>query len=99
MQYEHAVFWSPKAKISYYNILEYIQTNWTYIELEAFVSRTKEVLKIISQSPALYPYSKQSDTYRCVLSHQTTLFYRRRNNQIELLVFWDTRRNPSTISY
>lgn len=56
------IIWSPKAKITYYHILEYIEENWTKKELRTFVNRTKQVLKHISQNPALYPYSAQSDT-------------------------------------
>lgn len=79
----YSIIWSPTAQISYFKILEYLDENWTHKELEA--------------NPLLYPYSKESDTHKCVVVKQVSLFYRVRNNDIELLVFWDTRQDPAKI--
>lgn len=79
----HVVIWSPKAKLSYYKILEYLDSEWTFKELKSFVSRTKEVLALISRNPKIYPYSKQSDTHRCVLTKQVSLIYRIKATQVE----------------
>jgi plasmid stabilization system protein ParE len=93
----YSIIWSPTAKISYYKILEYLNDNWTIKELEAFVKRTEEVIDHIYKNPLLYPYSKESDTHKCVVVKQVSLFYRIKNNGIELLVFWDTRQDPARI--
>ncbi|MBK0384204.1 hypothetical protein I5M32_14645 [Pedobacter sp. SD-b] len=83
----YAVKWSPKSKISYFSILEYLDEKWTFKELEAFVNRKEETIDHISKNHLLYPYSKESDAHKCVVVKQVSLFYRIKDNNIELLVF------------
>lgn len=92
-----SVTWSPTARLSYYQILEFLYEKWTQKELEAFINRTEEAIGHISDNPLLYPYSKESDTHKCVLVKQVSLFYRKRSSVIELLVFWDNRQDPAKL--
>jgi plasmid stabilization system protein ParE len=94
---EYSVIWSPTSRLTYYHILEYIIENWTFRELEAFIDRTEEVINHICNNPMLYPYSNESDSYRCVLVKQVSLFYRIKVNTVELLVFWDNRQDPAKL--
>jgi len=93
----YIVIWSPNARITYYRILEYLEQNWTIKEIEAFINRTEQVIKHINQSPLHYPYSKLSDSYRCVFIKQVSLFYRIKQQEIELLIFWDNRQDPAKL--
>lgn len=61
-----SVTWSPVAKRSYYQILEYLEEHWTQKELSAFINRTEEAIGHSCENPLLYPNSKKSDTYKCV---------------------------------
>ena len=79
-----SIIWSLTAKISYYQILEYLNDKWTIKELKAFVKRTEDVLVHVYKTPLIYPYSKESDTYKCVVVKQVSLFYRIKGNRIEL---------------
>jgi len=88
----YSVTWSPTARITYYQILEYLLENWTFKELETFIDRTEEVITHICNNPLLYPYSDESNTHKCVVVKQVSLFYRVKLNDIELLVFWDNRQ-------
>jgi plasmid stabilization system protein ParE len=94
---KYDILWSPLAKITYYQILEYLSENWTKKEIKAFVNRTEEVLKFISQSPSYYPFSALNDSYRCVVVKQVSLYYRLKNGQVELLIFWDNRQDPQKL--
>ena len=97
----YGIVWSPVAKTSYFTILEYLEKNWTIKEVHSFVQRTEEVLDVIKNKPSLFQYSKSSDTHRCVLVKQVSLFYRVKPsaNRIELLVFWDNRQNPEKLVF
>lgn len=94
---DYSVTWSPTARVSYNYILEYLDEKWTVKEIEAFINRTEEVINYICDNPLLYPYSKESDTHRCVLVRQVSLLYRVKTNYIELLVFWDNRQDPAKL--
>lgn len=93
----YLIIWSPRAKITYTSILEYLYEEWTIKELQAFIDRTEEVIKYINDNPSLYVYSKEGDAHKCVVVKQVSLFYRVKANYIELLVFWDNRQNPARL--
>lgn len=93
----YSVIWSPTAQLTYYQVLEYLNEKWTEKELNAFIARTEEVTTHISNNPLLYPYSNESDTHKCVVVKQVSLFYRIKNSTIEFLMFWDNRQNPATL--
>ena len=89
----YSVIWSPSAKVTYYQILEYLEDKWTNKELQAFIARSEEVINYICINPLLYPYSKESDTHKCVVVKQISLFYRVKSNYIEIILFWDNRQD------
>gem|GEM_PF-6586297 len=47
----------------------------------------------------IYEYSEQSDTHRCVLFSQISLFYQvqKQTKEVELLLFWDNRQDPENL--
>jgi len=93
-----SIVWSPTARITYFRILEYLDENWTEKELKAFIIRTEEAINHIGTNPLLYQYSKESNTHRCVIVKQVSLFYRNQSSTIELLVFLDNRQDLSKLS-
>lgn len=92
-----SIIWSPTARITYFQILEYLDDNWTEKEVKAFITRTEEAISHIGANPLLYQYSEVSNTHRCVIVKQVSLFYRNQPSTIELLVFWDTRQDLSKL--
>ncbi|MFI5162982.1 MAG: type II toxin-antitoxin system RelE/ParE family toxin [Sphingobacteriales bacterium] len=93
----YTIIWSPKARLTYYQILDYLDEKWTLREIENFIDRTEEALTHISQNPLLYQYSAQSKVYRCVIVKQVSLFYKIKSDRVELLRFWDNRQDPSKL--
>ena len=93
------IVWSPVAKQTYLDILDYIETKWTQNESKQFVERTKRVLDTISKFPKMSVYSAESDTHKCVITHQTSLFYRIKEEHIDLLFFWDNRKEPEKMKF
>lgn len=93
----YIIIWSPKAQITFHKVLEYLEENWSGKEITAFADRTEQVIKHIIENPHHYPYSKKSDSFKCVFLPQISLFYRLKEQQIELLIFWDNRQNPAKL--
>jgi len=94
----YSITWSPTARITYFNILEYVENKWTHREVEAFANQTERVLELIKQNPSLYQYSKKSDTHKFVLTKQVSLFYRVKKREIELILFWNNRQDPDKLN-
>ena len=91
------VIWSPVARVTYYQILEYLEQNWTTKEIESFITRVEYVVQHIGENPLQYPASKEKNIHRCVVVKQISLFFRVKEGNIELLVFWDNRQDPATL--
>ena len=91
--------WSPTAKQTFLEIVEHIEQNWTKKESVSFIEKTERVLRTIGQFPRSFPYSIEGDVYKCVIAPQTSLFYRYRNDKVELLFFWDNRKDPSRLRF
>jgi len=93
----YEIIWSPNATLTYYQILQYLDKNWTSKEVNAFVVRTEEAIAHICDNPLLFPYSIKNNIHRCVIVKQVSLFYQINDDLIELLIFWDNRRNPASL--
>lgn len=93
----YAVKWSPEAERTYKIILEYLLERWTERELDNFIDRTDTVINFIIQNPKQYIYSKKMRVYRAVLTKQVSLYYRLEQQTIELLLFWDNRKDPASL--
>jgi len=83
----YSIRWLPEAELTYAAVLEYLKEHWTSKEVMAFIDRTEEVIEYIRKRPKQYTYSKKKDVYRAVVTKQTSLFYRIKSSEIELLVF------------
>ena len=93
----YSVKWLPEAEITYANVIEHMEEKWTAKEINSFLDRTYEVIGFITQNPKQYLYSKKKEVYRAVVTRQVSLFYRIKQTEIELLIFWDTRQDPDKL--
>lgn len=91
-----ALIWSPRAKSDYLNLLDYLHSNWGKQVTLRYVQRITALLDLICRKPELFPTAGKANLVRrCVVTKQTTLYYRlNKVNQIEVITIFDTRQNP-----
>ncbi|MCL2042149.1 MAG: type II toxin-antitoxin system RelE/ParE family toxin [Bacteroidales bacterium] len=92
--------WTFEAEQNLNAIFDYLEATWTEREIKAFAQKLEHNLQIISEYPKTFPYYDESKTARrCVLSPQTTIYYRdiSTENKIVILTLFDNRRNPDTL--
>ena len=92
--------WTSEAEQNLNAIFDYLEAIWTEREVRVFAEKLENNLKIISTHPTIFPYYDDAKTARrCVLSPQTTIYYRdiSAKNKIIILTLFDNRRNPSTL--
>jgi plasmid stabilization system protein ParE len=94
------VIWSPLSENDFKQILEYLNENWDYKVAVRFIDVTEQAINQISVNPKQYPliYRKKR-IRRCVLSRQNSLFYRERNDFIDILRIYDTRQDPKSLRF
>lgn len=80
------------------NILEYLRLNWPQKVQDDFIKKLDMSIKIIKNNPEIFPNAKREQHLRrCVVSKQTTLYYRFDSEKIYLLTLFDTRQNPTKL--
>ena len=94
------VIWTAKAKITFFNVLQYLDMNWTKHEIKQFSERTEIIIKAIKKNPGIFQYSlKYNKIRKAVVDKNNSFFYQTdlENNKIYLLTFFDNRQNPERL--
>ncbi len=94
------VLWSDKAKLTYIEIIEYLDYKWTQKEIHYFISRTEEIINTIITNPYLFKQYKSDAFIRQAIVHETvSLIYQIAEDQktIYLITFWGNRQNPDKL--
>jgi plasmid stabilization system protein ParE len=90
------VEWSPRAVSEFIDLIGYLLEEWGEDITKKFINRLQFVISNISERPELYPATgNRKNVRRCVISKQTSLYYRIRNEKIELITLFDSRKNPA----
>ncbi len=92
------VRYSTRAYNEYEEILDYIVENFGYEVAAKVNAHFEEIIDQIAINPFLYPSSnKVKSLRRCVISQQTTMYYRFNGESVEIASFRGNRMNPKSI--
>ncbi len=92
------VYLSPIAEQKFTELLDFLKEKWGESSQRKFLRRFLEKTNQISGFPESCPKSKKmKGLYKCVVTHQTTFFYRVHNCEIEIVTIFDTRQDPEKI--
>ena len=92
--------WTSEAERNLNNIFDYLERTWSEREISDFAKKLESCLQHISQNPATYPYyNNEKNVRRCVLSPQTTIYYREIlfENRVVIITLFDNRQNPDRL--
>ncbi len=96
------IIWTNKAKVSFAEIIENLDIQWSSKIVNNFVLDTKKTLSQIRNNPFMYVATKKNNNIRRgFINKHVSLFYKvkKDNNIIELLLFWSNRKNPNDLKY
>ena len=80
------------------DLLDYLTLKFSLNVRNKFVQKLDGFVKIISEDPETFKKSDlNSNLRKCVISKQTTVYYKFNQKQINFLSIFDTRQNPSKI--
>lgn len=84
----YPVRFSTRAYTEFESIIQYVSDNFGIVKAIEVDSHFEGIIKQISSNPEMYPTSlKYSEIRRCVLSRQTSLYYRFTGEYVELISF------------
>jgi len=90
---------SKEAKKNTQRIISYLTNEWSEAVADKFIQRLENKLNYISLFPNSYPsFDKFNNVRKCVLSKQISLYYKIKNEEIEVLTLFDTRQDPDKLS-
>ncbi|MCD4789235.1 MAG: type II toxin-antitoxin system RelE/ParE family toxin [Bacteroidales bacterium] len=94
--------WTPTARKTYFSVLDYLYEYWTVKEMHSFIEKVEHVLELIKENPNLFEVSrKKKNVRKCTITPHNKLIYRvkPRKKEIDLIMFWDNRRNTTKLKY
>jgi len=90
---------SKRAKIKLENLLDYLEKEWSSKSKNDFIKKLERAITQISKLPVCCPKSKLfPGLFKCVVTKQTTLYYRIKDETIEIITLFDTRQNPEKLN-
>ena len=89
---------SPTAKAKLSILLEYLENKWSEKVKKEFIEKLDKSISRISDYPKSCSESIEiKGLFKCVVTKQTTLFYRIKPKRIEIVTLFDTRQNPEKL--
>ncbi len=86
---------SERAEKNLDDIIQYLETEWSVRVRDKFLEVLKTKIEQIGRMPQMYEASSKKKTIRrCVISKQTSLYYKAKKEEIEIITIQDNRGNP-----
>jgi plasmid stabilization system protein ParE len=96
MKSGYKIYWTDFALKELENTLAYLEENWTVRELQNLATEIESHLLLISQNPFLFQSSEiKKDIRRVVIAKHNSLYYRVKNNSVQVISFFSNRQNPN----
>jgi plasmid stabilization system protein ParE len=89
---------SERAEKNLDEIVVYLENEWSVRVRDKYLSIVKKKVELISQNPFSYPSSvKRKNIHRCVLTKHSILYFRIKDDEIEVITIQDARRDPKSL--
>lgn len=98
MATDWSVIWSPRAKKTYFVVLDYLNENWSTRELHQFMRRVDLTILAIRRNPEIFAASRQQNKIRKAFVDKNNCFFYTINpykQQLVILTFYDNRQDPN----
>ncbi len=95
------VFLSQLAEFKLLRLSEYLREKWNLKTRDRFIEKLIDKINQISSQPDSCPKSSEFEgLYKCVLTKQTTFYYRilSQTREIEIITIFDTRQYPEKLT-
>jgi plasmid stabilization system protein ParE len=93
------VYLSALAELKLELLIEYLASEWGKSSKVKFLNKLETTIDRISNFPDSNPKSNElGGIYKCVVSKQTSLVYRIKNDEVEIITIFDNRQDPKKIN-
>ena len=96
MEEKSKIIWTIEAIQNLENIIKYLEVNWTEKEIQNFIKKLNKAISLISIRPNLFRLTeKKKNLRRCVLTKQTTIYFKSEYSIIFIVSLFDNRQDPA----
>ncbi|SNB29621.1 conserved hypothetical protein [Flavobacterium psychrophilum] len=89
------IIFSKNAQVNLDDLLQYLEFKFSLRTQSEFIKKLDKVIFLIQSDPEIFSFSKVNKNYRrCVLSKQTTLYYKFDNKEINVLALFRYSSKP-----
>lgn len=94
MKSGYSVSWTPNALNELKKTIQYLEKNFAEREIKKLARKIDSFTEIISQNPQIFPKSDSKNIHKAVILKFNTMYYRVKNNRVEILSFFSNRQSP-----
>ena len=92
------IIWTTIARNDYWKNIEYLESEWTLQDVYNFMDKTDNLIQLLMKQNLIFKPSNYKDVFQVPVTKQITLYYKvLKDNEIELLRFWNTYQNPEKL--
>lgn len=88
------IIWTPEADKEFQRIITYLEKEWSEKEIIQFVETTDKIIDYISEYPLMFRKTDKRNVHEALVTEHNLLVYKVYKDRIDLITFWDTRRDP-----
>jgi plasmid stabilization system protein ParE len=90
---------SASAKTKLDALLLYLQQEWSEKVKREFIDKLDVKIRQVAHYPKSCPESSTfKNLYKCVVTKQTTFYYRIKEEEIEIITLFDSRQDPKKLN-
>ncbi len=94
MKNGYNIHWTDNALKELEHTIEYLINNFTEKEIKKLALEIEYTIALVSQNPNIYPRSDKKGIHKAVILRYNSLYYRVKENNIEILSFFSNRQHP-----
>ncbi len=96
----HNYYFSEPARQDLNNLSYYLLNHWSIEVLERIIYELEQLILRIRENPFQFMLiSARLGLRKCVLNKQNTVYYKVRENSIEIVRIFDTRQHPDKLTF
>ena len=95
MKSGYNIVWTPNALSELEQTIKYLEKNFSEKEIKKLAEKIQSTILLISKNPSLYPISENQNIHKAVLLRYNSMYYRLKNENIEILSFFSNRQSPN----
>ena len=89
----YKIYWTDHALNELAKTIEYLEEHFTDKEIRKLALKIESTIELIAQNPNIFPKSEYKDISKAVILKYNTLYYRIKEDSVEILSFFSNRQH------